>query len=187
MKTVSAVFMVALAAACEPSARDPGADSAADNPVHTTSGMSRLESLAGHKLGIVSFADDFVELHFEPPDDPSAITIDLSVGDANQAAAEDDASMPDDRPNALWAGIRAYANPSITLEGRVAQYPDPLAREALYSLVGRLVKEVIEGKRDSLELVLTGDARIRVPLRSAAKSPRPAAHFRQHGVTQIFR
>src|SRR5688500_11702037 len=165
MKTVSAVLMVALAAACETSARDPGGDSAADNRVHTASGMSRLESLAGHKLGMVSFADDFVALHFEPPDDASAVAIDFSVGGANQTDAEDNASLPDDRPNALWAGIRAYANPSITLEGRVAQYPDPLAREALYSLVGRVVKEVIEGKRDSLELVLTGDARIRIPLR----------------------
>ena len=187
MKTVSAVLMVALAAACDTSARDPGADSAADDPVRTISGMSPLESLVGHKLGMVSFADDFVEFHFEPPDDPSAVTIEFAVRDSNQAGAEYDASLPDDRPNMLWAGIRAYANPSIILEGRVTQYPDPLAREALYSLIGRVVNEVIGRKRDSLELVLTGDARIRIPLRAAPKSARPAAHFRQHGVRLIYR
>ncbi len=39
MKAVSAVLIVALAAACETTARDPGSDSAADTRVHTASGL----------------------------------------------------------------------------------------------------------------------------------------------------
>jgi peptidylprolyl isomerase len=39
MKTVSAVLIVALAAACETTARDRGSDSASDNRVHTASGL----------------------------------------------------------------------------------------------------------------------------------------------------
>ena len=181
------VLIVALTTACETRGRDLAADSMPDSRLPEAAATSPLQSLAGHKLGMVSFADDFVELHFEPPDDPSSVEIVFSVDDSNQSAAKDGASMPDDRPNALWASIRAYASPSITVDGRVARYPDPLAREALYSLVGRVVEKVIDANRDTLGLVLAGQATIRVPLRADATSRRPAAHFRRYGVTGIYR
>ena len=61
MKTVSAVLIVALAAACETPARDPGSDSAADNRVHTASGLIYETTKAG--TGRAARRWDTVRIH----------------------------------------------------------------------------------------------------------------------------
>ena len=61
MKTVSAVLIVALAAACETTARDPDSDSAADNRVHTASGLSYETTNPG--TGRAARRGDTVRIH----------------------------------------------------------------------------------------------------------------------------
>ena len=151
--------------------------------------MSPLKSLPGHTLRMVSFAPGFLELHFEPPHDPSAVVIEFNARDIEQPdSSEHEAAVPyDDGPNMLWASIRAYTHPTIHLEARVIAYPAPEAREAFYQLLGRVVEHVTEVRRDHLELVFAGNARVRIPLQHPSDTSRPAAHFRQRGVTGIYK
>jgi hypothetical protein len=73
--------------------------------------------------------------------------------------------------------LRALTAPLIAFGERSASFPEPGSRDALCSVIGRNVVNVVVRDGDSIELRFDGDAAIHVPLAANARVGPEAAHF----------
>jgi hypothetical protein len=73
--------------------------------------------------------------------------------------------------------LRALARPSVHAQGQAAAFPEPGSRDALCSLIGKSVVNVIVREGESIEVRFDGSAAIKVPLSELARTGPEAAHF----------
>ena len=73
--------------------------------------------------------------------------------------------------------LRVFAGPILATEAGRWHFPGPGSRDALCSLIGRVVREVVVQDAVSIELRFQGGERLSIPLDSASRVGPEAAHF----------
>ena len=77
--------------------------------------------------------------------------------------------------------LRALTRPIVDIGGELPRFPDPGSRDALCQLIGRTVTAVEELEHVSLNVELTGNARLTIPLDDASYVGPEAMNFHRPG------
>src|SRR5438874_8747737 len=73
--------------------------------------------------------------------------------------------------------LRALTNPIIEGDGLRVRFPEPGSRDALCSLIGSRVAAVTITDDDRIELALSGDRTLTIPLDRESRVGAEAAHY----------